>query len=72
MSTDTQEILVRALALPDTDKAHLVDELLTSLTPPDDQIDALWREEVEDRIAAYNAGELRAVPLDEVLAKYRK
>ena len=72
MSTDTQEILVRALALPDTDKARIVDELLTSLSPPDDQIDTLWREEVEDRIAAYNAGELRAVSLDEVLAKYRK
>jgi putative addiction module component (TIGR02574 family) len=72
MSTGTQEILVRALALPDTDKARIVDELLTSLTPPDGELDALWREEVEDRIAAYNAGELRAVSLDEVLAKYGK
>ena len=72
MSVETQAILDRALKLPAVDKARLVDELLTSLDKPDEAIDALWRQEVEDRIKAYNAGNLRAVSLEQVLEKYRK
>ena len=72
MSIETQEILDRALQLPAIDKARLVDELLSSLDKPDEAIDALWRKEVEDRIQAYKAGNLRAVSLEQVLEKYRK
>ena len=72
MSVETQEILDRALKLPAVDKARLVDELLSSLDKPDAAIDALWQKEVEGRIKAYNAGSLRAVSLEQVLAKYRK
>lgn len=72
MSVETQEILDRALKLPAVDKAYLVDELLTSLDKPDEAIDAVWRQEVEDRLKAYNAGNLRAVSLEQVLARYRK
>ena len=71
MSTDTQEILDRALELPAADKARIANELLASLEQPDEAIDALWRKEVEDRIAAYKAGTLKSVTLEEVLAKYR-
>ena len=70
MTTDTQEIIDRALSLPPADKALVVDKLLSSLDQPDEATDALWREEVEDRIRAYN-GKLKSVSLEEVLAKYR-
>jgi len=72
MSVETQEILDRALGLPAVEKARIVDELLSSLDRPDEAIDALWRQEVEDRIKAYNAGTLKSVSLDEVLSKYHK
>ena len=71
MSTEVQEILNRALALPASDKARIADELLASLEQPDEAIDQLWRREVEDRAAAYKAGALKSVSLAEVLAKYR-
>lgn len=29
-----------------------------------------WAEEAEDRLAAYRRGELRAIPMAEVLSKY--
>lgn len=54
------------------EKALLVDQLLSHLDEPDEAIDALWRKEVEDRIAAYQAGDLKSVSLADVLAKYRK
>ena len=72
MSTETREILDRALELPAVEKARLVDLLLSSLDEPDETIDALWRKEVEDRIRAYQEGKLRSVSLADVLAKYRK
>ena len=72
MSVETQEILDRALKLPAVDKAYLVDELLTSLDKPDEAIDAMWRQEVEDRLKAYKAGNVRAISLAQVVAKYRK
>jgi putative addiction module component (TIGR02574 family) len=71
MTTEVQEILNRALALPAPDKARIADELLASLDQPDEAIDELWRKEVEDRVAAYKAGALKSVSLAEVLAKYR-
>jgi putative addiction module component (TIGR02574 family) len=72
MSVETQEILDRALKLSTIEKARLVDALLSSLDKPDEAIDALWRKEVEDRIMAFDIGHLRAVSLEQVLAKYHK
>jgi hypothetical protein len=59
VSTDFQDILNRALALPPADKARIANELLKSLGEPDEAIDGLWRKEVEDRIAAYKAGDVK-------------
>jgi len=38
---------------------------------PDPQIDRLWAKEAEERLAAHRCGEIKAVPLQEVLTKYR-
>lgn len=72
MSAETKRILDLALKLPPIEKVHLIDQLLLSLDKPDEAIDALWREEVEDRIEAYNSGNMRAVSLEQMLSKYRK
>jgi putative addiction module component (TIGR02574 family) len=68
----TEQIINQALNLPPEDKARVVDELLSSLDQPDEAIDALWRKEVEDRVAGYKDGILKSVSLEEALAKYRK
>ena len=49
----------------------LVEQILDSLDVPDPSMDALWAQEADDRLAAYRRGEIRAVPLSEVLAKYQ-
>ena len=72
MATNTQQILKKALELPTIERASLADHLLSSLDQPDEHIDALWREEVEDRISAYQSGKIKAVSLKEVLSKYSK
>jgi putative addiction module component (TIGR02574 family) len=70
MSANSEQILQQALALPPEDRAEVVDRLLASLqTPPDPNLDELWAREAEDRLDAFDRGELDAVPAEEVLAR---
>jgi hypothetical protein len=48
-----------------------VDDILASLDEPDPNIDKLWANEAEDRLAAHRRSEIKAIPLEQVLAKYR-
>jgi hypothetical protein len=41
------------------------------LDEPDAAVDRLWAREAEERLAAYRRGEIKALSLEEVLAKYR-
>jgi putative addiction module component (TIGR02574 family) len=69
--TSTNTILKEALTLKPSQKAELIDKLLSSLDKPDKEIDELWAKEVEDRIDAYDRGKIRAISLEKVLEKYR-
>lgn len=45
----------------------LVEEILSSFDFPSRQeVDALWAKEAEDRIDAYDRGEIRSTPAQEV------
>jgi len=70
MST-AEDVLKEAILLKPTEKAMLVDHLLSSLDKPDTELDKLWANEAESRLDAYNQGKLKAVTLDEVLSKYK-
>ncbi len=65
------EILKAALTLKPAEKAELVDKLLHSLDQPDREIDELWAVEAESRVDAYEQGRIKALTLEEVLAKYK-
>lgn len=72
MVSNTEQIMKEALELPSIERANLADRLLSSLDQPDKGIDEIWRREIEDRIAAYEAGKTETVSVEEVMAKYRK
>ena len=61
----------QAVRLPPVERMALVEQILDSLDEPDPTMDALWTQEADDRLAAYRRGEIRALPLSEVLAKYQ-
>ena len=69
--TAPNEILREALSLKPSQKAELIDKLLSSLDNPDKKIDDLWAKEAESRIDAYEQGHIQAVTLEKVLEKYR-
>ncbi len=72
MTEYAEDIFEQALTLPPKDRAILVEKLLASLDQPDATIDELWAKEAEDRINAYEAGELEAVSAEDVFKKYEK
>jgi len=73
MSTNSEQILKEALALPPQERAELVEQLLATFqSPPDPHLDELWAREAEDRLDAYDRGELSAVPAEEVFNKIRQ
>lgn len=67
MSEQSRKILAEALDLPPMERAALVEEILTSFDFPQRQeVDAAWAKEAEDRIDAYERGELSASPANAV------
>jgi putative addiction module component (TIGR02574 family) len=72
MIRNSAKVVNGALALPAKSRAKLAEKLLESLDDPKQkEFDRLWAEEVEDRIDAYERGELRAVSGKEVFRRLK-
>ncbi|MEO8122163.1 MAG: addiction module protein [Rhodoferax sp.] len=71
MNPTAETLSAQAVQLPPEERMALVERILDSLDEPDASLDALWAKEADDRLAAYRRGEIRAVALSEVIAKYQ-
>jgi putative addiction module component (TIGR02574 family) len=72
MSRDPKDIAAEALELPLTARAELASRLLDSLDDlSEEENDQLWAQEAERRYAEYKAGNIEAVPAEEVFARLR-
>ena len=67
MAETSEKVLRKALELSPGERAALVDELMSSLDQPDEHIDRRWAQEAEERLKAFRAGELKAIPAEDVL-----
>ena len=73
MTTPMQDVLQKAVDLPPIERAELVEGILSSFNfPSRSAIDAAWGQETEDRIDAYDRGEIEAVPASKVFEKIEK
>ena len=70
MPASSERILQDALALPAIERASIAESLLSSLDRPDPRMDDLWAAEAEDRLAAFEAGRMKAIRADDVLAEF--
>ncbi|MDE2416697.1 MAG: addiction module protein [Burkholderiales bacterium] len=71
MTTTAEALSAQAVQLPPEERMEVVERILDSLDEPDTALDALWAKEADDRLAAYRRGEVKAVALSEVIAKYQ-
>ncbi len=69
--TDTgKKILTDALKLSPIERAELVENVLSSFDLPAKKInEKLWAKESEDRIDAYERGEIKSIPAEKVFKK---
>lgn len=56
-----------AVRLKPSEKAQLIDKLISTLDKSDKEIDELWAKEAEDRIDAYDQGKIKRISLEKVL-----
>ena len=70
---EAQELLKKALALPDHERAELAGSLLDSLdTTVDDDADAAWQKEIARRLDEVQSGRVKTVSWNQVRDKGRK
>jgi len=72
MIRNTAKVVTEALSLSPRSRARLADKLLESLNEPRQrEVNKLWAAEVEDRIDAYEKGELKVIPGQRVFRNLR-
>ncbi len=71
MTLAAEALCAQVVQLPPEERMQVVERILDSLDEPDASLDALWAKEAEHRLTAYRRGEMRAVSLSEVIAKYQ-
>ncbi len=73
MSTVSDKVMDEVLALPADARMSLVEKLIASLNlPTQPEIDRVWAEEAERRVAQIDRGEVELIPGEEVFAKLRQ
>lgn len=73
MSPQADRILLDALRLSPLERAELIERLLASFSFPERKaIDDRWAVEAEDRIDAYDRGDIRSKPAAEVFARIER
>jgi putative addiction module component (TIGR02574 family) len=73
MPKQADNILADALELPPMARAELVENILSSFEfQGKNTINALWAQEAEDRIDAFERGELTAIPAKDIFAEIEK
>ncbi len=67
MTPQSEQILREVLNLPPMERAELVERILASFEfPARKDIDAAWAQEAEDRIDAFERGEIGSSPASQV------
>jgi len=70
MTTATQQVLEDAIHLPPVERAELVERIFSSFDfPSRNENDAIWAKEAENRIDAYDKGEIKATPASQVFER---
>ena len=73
MSDTLKELEEQARALTPEERARLAEVLLESLRgAPLAEIEAAWDREIEQRVAAYDRGELQTFSTEDVFAEARR
>ena len=72
MTATFKELEEQAQTLAAEDRAKFAETLLDSLQMPVGEIQTAWAEEIEERVAAFDAGETKTFGAEDVFAEARR
>lgn len=72
MAASLKQIEEQARALTAEERAKLAESMLESLRSPLSEIEAAWAEEIEQRVAAFDRGEIPVYAAEDVFAEGRR
>ncbi|PJB07298.1 MAG: addiction module protein [Hydrogenophilales bacterium CG_4_9_14_3_um_filter_63_34] len=64
--------MAEAVALPVEERARVVENLLSSLNPPDQAVDAAWASVARRRLDDLRSGRVEAIPGEVVFERIRQ
>jgi putative addiction module component (TIGR02574 family) len=70
ISMGRREIIELAMQLEPSERFEVAEELLRSVEQVDSEIDRLWIEEAERRLAAYRAGKVKGIPAEDIFGSF--
>ena len=72
MADLVEELTARAKELPTEQRARLAAEILATLDPQDQDVDAAWDAEIRKRIEEIETGAVKTVPAEQAFAQVRQ
>lgn len=72
MNTQIESLVNQAKGLTPEEQAILAETLYEMVNPTDPEWEAAWAKECEDRLQAYQRGEIKTIDSEEAMALLRK
>lgn len=72
MNTSLKQVEEQALSLNPEERAKLAEVMLESLSVPLAEIEEAWAQEIEQRVAAYDRGDVPSYPAEDVFAEAKR
>lgn len=67
MTRKSQKLLKEAMEMPAKDRAAIAQRLIRSLDgPPDRDVEAAWKEEIDRRLKRFRSGKVQMVPWETI------
>ena len=68
----TSELIAEAVSLPVEERARVIENLLSTMNPPDAEVDAAWAKTAQHRLDELRSGKIKAVPGETVFERIRQ
>ncbi len=69
---NTQQLIYQAISLPIEERALIIESLIQSLNPSEDEIEQAWLDTAQKRLAEIESGQVQPISGEEVFNKIWK